>query len=51
VGVDTLTSVSKEYEHTRPFWFTGRIEKVRFDFGDGTELSTEEKINLKLAVD
>ncbi len=51
VGVDTLTPVSKAYEHKRPFWFTGKIEKVHFDFDDGAELSPEEKLNLKLAMD
>jgi arylsulfatase len=51
VGLDTLTPVNKAYEHKRPFWFTGSIEKVLFDFGDGTDLSTEEKIDLKLAMD
>jgi hypothetical protein len=47
LGVDALSPVNKVYEHKRPFWFTGRIEKVRFDFGR----STEERIDLKLAVD
>jgi arylsulfatase len=51
VGVDALTSVSKAYEHKRPFWFTGTIEKVRFDFGDGNDLSPEEKLNLVLGMD
>jgi len=51
VGVDALTPVNKAYEHQRPFWFTGSIEKVRLDFGDGTDPSTEEKIDLKLAMD
>jgi arylsulfatase len=51
VGVDALSPVSKSYEHKRPFWFTGTIEKVRFDFGDGTDLSPEEKVDLKLAMD
>jgi hypothetical protein len=51
VGVDALTPVSKDYEHKRPFWFTGTIEKVRFDFGDGVDLSPEEKLNLVLGMD
>lgn len=51
VGVDALTPVSKSYAHKRPFWFTGRIEKVRFDFGDSIELSPEEEMNLKLGMD
>jgi arylsulfatase len=51
VGVDALTPVSKAYEHKRPFWFTGKIEKVRFDFGDSIELSAEEKMNIRLGLD
>jgi len=51
VGLDTLTPVSKTYEHKSPFWFTGIIEKVHFEFGAGTELSAEEMLNLKLAMD
>ncbi len=51
VGVDALTPVSKAYEHKRPFWFTGSIEKVRFDFGDSIELSPEERLKIKLAMD
>lgn len=51
VGVDALTLVSKAYAHKRPFWFTGSIENVRFDFGDNIELSPEEKLRIKLAMD
>jgi hypothetical protein len=31
------------YAEKRPSAFTGKIEKVRFDFGDGTDLSPQEK--------
>ncbi len=51
MGVDGLSPVSKAYEQKRPFSFTGTIEKVRFDFGDGADLSPEEKVDLKLAMD
>jgi len=51
VGVDALSPVSKAYADKRPFPFTGKIEKVLFDFGDGTDLSPEEKREMKLKMD
>ncbi len=51
VGVDALTPVSKAYKHKQPFWFSGTLEKVRFDFGDGADLTPQEKLDLKLAMD
>jgi arylsulfatase A-like enzyme len=51
VGVDTLTPVSRAYEHKRPFWFTGKIEKVCIDLEDGVELPPEAKMQLKLGMD
>lgn len=51
VGVDALTPVNKSYEHKRPFWFTGSIKTVKFDFGNGTELTSKEKLDLKLGMD
>ena len=51
VGVDALTLVNKAYGHKRPFRFTGTIEKVRFDFGDGTDLTPQDKLDLQLAMD
>ena len=35
----------------RPFAFTGRIGKVRFDFSDGTDLSAKEKLEMKVKID
>ena len=51
VGMDTLSPVSKSYADKRPFAFTGWIEKVRFDFGDGTDQSPAEKLEMKLKMD
>jgi len=51
VGVDALSPVSKSYTDKQPFWFTGIIKKVRFDFGDGTDLSAEEKLEQKIKMD
>ena len=51
VGVDACSTVSKSYADKRPFAFTGTIEKVQFDFGDGNELSPEEKLEVKLKMD
>lgn len=51
VGVDALSPVSKSYADKRPFAFTGKIEKVRFDFGDGTDQSPAEKLEMKLKMD
>lgn len=34
IGVDALTPVDKGYEHKQPYWFTGTIHHVRFDFGE-----------------
>lgn len=51
VGVDACSSVNKAYSAKRPFWFTGRINKVRFDFGDGTDLSPKEKLEQHIKMD
>ena len=51
VGVDALTPVDKSYDDKQPYWFTGTIHTVRFDFGDGVDLTPQEKMNLKLGMD
>jgi arylsulfatase A-like enzyme len=51
VGMDALSPVSKSYADKRPFAFTGKIEKVQFDFGDGPDLSPAEKLEMKLKMD
>jgi len=51
VGMDTLSPVSKSYADKRPFAFTGTIEKVRFDFGDGTDQSPAEKLEQHIKMD
>ncbi|MCH8816005.1 MAG: arylsulfatase [Chloroflexi bacterium] len=51
VGVDAATPVSRAYADKQPFWFTGEIEQVRFDFGDGTELSPREKAEQHIKMD
>jgi arylsulfatase len=51
VGVDACSPVSKAYSDKRPFWFTGTIEKVCFDFGDGTDLSPQEKLEQHIKMD
>ena len=51
VGVDACSPVSKSYSDKRPFWFTGTIEKVCFDFGDGTDLSPQEKLEQHVKMD
>ena len=51
VGVDAATPVSRAYADKQPFWFTGEIEQVRFDFGDGTELSPREKLEQHIKMD
>ena len=51
VGVDALTPVDKSYTDKQPYWFTGTLHTVRFDFGDGADLSPQEKVDLKLAMD
>ena len=52
VGADTLSPVVKSYGDKRPFAFTGRIEKVRFDFdGAGAELTAQEKYELQARMD
>ena len=51
VGVDACSPVSKAYSDKRPFWFTGTIEKVCFDFEDGTDLSPEEKLEQHIKMD
>lgn len=51
VGMDTLSPVSKSYAEKSPFPFTGKIEHVTFDFGDGVELTPKEKLALHVAMD
>jgi arylsulfatase len=51
VGVDALTAVDKAYEHKQPYWFTGTIHTVRFDFGEGVELTPEERFEQFLKLD
>ncbi len=51
VGMDMLSPVDRAYKDKMPFPFTGAIEKVRFDFGDGVDLTPEEKLELKLKMD
>ena len=51
VGVDACSAVNKAYSDKQPFWFTGVIKKVRFDFGDGTDLSPEEKLEQRIKMD
>ena len=51
VGVDAGTPVSRAYADKQPFWFTGEIQQVRFDFGDGTELSPREKLEQHIKMD
>ncbi len=51
VGVDTLTPVDKSYAAKQPYWFTGTIHTVQFDFGDGVELTPEERFEQFLKMD
>ena len=51
VGVDALTAVDKAYAAKQPYWFTGKINTVRFDFGDSVELTPEERFDLMLKMD
>jgi arylsulfatase A-like enzyme len=51
VGVDTLTPVDKAYGDKQPYWFTGTINTVRFDFGESVELTPEERFEMFLAMD
>ena len=51
VGVDSLTPVDKAYEHKQPYWFTGTLHTVRFDFGEGVELTPEERFEQFLKLD
>jgi arylsulfatase A-like enzyme len=51
VGMDALSPVSKVYADKRPFAFTGKIENVRFDFGDGTDLTPAERLEQRLKMD
>ena len=45
VGMDTLSSVSKDYADRKPFAFTGKIESVTLDLEEaGAELTLEEKL-------
>jgi hypothetical protein len=49
--MDALSPVSKDYADRRPFAFTGRIETVRFDFGESIELTSAEELDMKLKMD
>jgi arylsulfatase len=51
VGVDTLTAVDKAYDDKQPYWYTGTINTVRFDFGDSVELSPEDRFEIFLKMD
>ena len=51
VGVDALTAVDKSYANKQPYWFTGTIKTVRFDFGDSVELTPEERFEMFLQMD
>jgi arylsulfatase len=51
VGVDALTAVDKAYAHKQPYEFTGTINSVRFDFGEGVELTPEERFEMFLKMD
>jgi arylsulfatase len=51
IGVDALTPVDKAYAHKQPYWFTGTINTVRFDFGESVELSPEERFEMFLKMD
>ena len=51
VGVDALTAVDKKYDNKQPYWFTGAINTVRFDFGDSVELSPEDRFDMFIKMD
>lgn len=51
VGVDALTPVDKAYKAKQPYWFTGTINTVRFDFGRSVELTPVERFELLLKMD
>jgi arylsulfatase A-like enzyme len=52
VGADTLSPVVKSYGDKRPFAFTGKIEKVQFDFdGAGVDLTAQERFELQARMD
>jgi arylsulfatase len=51
IGVDALTPVDKAYADKQPYWFTGTINTVHFDFGASVELTPEEKFEQMLAMD
>ncbi len=51
VGLDTLTPVSKAYAERSPFAFTGTIEKVQLDLGEGVEIAAADELELKLKMD
>ncbi len=46
-----LEAVSHSYEDKQPFWITGTIHTVKFDFGDGVELTPEERFEQFLKLD
>jgi arylsulfatase len=52
IGMDALSPVSKSYPEGKPhFPFTGTIDKVRFDFGDGVDQSPAEKLEQHIKMD
>ena len=51
MGVDALTAVDKAYAAKQPYEFTGTVKSVRFYFGDGVELSPDERFDMYLKMD
>jgi arylsulfatase len=51
VGVDALTAVDRAYADKQPYWFTGTINTVHFDFGESAELTPEERFEMFLKMD
>jgi arylsulfatase len=52
VGLDSLSPVVKSYADKRPFAFTGKLEKVQFDFdGLGAELTAQESFEIHARMD
>ena len=51
IGVDAMTAVDKSYGDKQPYWFTGTINTVRFDFGDSVELTPQERFEQFLKLD
>ena len=52
IGMDALSPVSKTYPKDKVhFPFTGTIDRVRFDFGDGLDQSPAEKLDQHIKMD